>query len=54
MHAYVCACVSAAAQADVEGYEPRVVAGASQLLLRQRLVDNLLLEYSPHTLERYK
>uniref|UniRef100_A0A383VNT6 Methyltransferase FkbM domain-containing protein n=1 Tax=Tetradesmus obliquus TaxID=3088 RepID=A0A383VNT6_TETOB len=36
---------------DVEGYEPQVLAGASQLLQKQ-LVDNILLEYSPHIVER--
>jgi FkbM family methyltransferase len=38
---------------DVEGYEPQVLAGASQLLQKQ-LIDNVLLEYSPHIVERNK
>jgi FkbM family methyltransferase len=38
---------------DVEGYEPQVMAGAAQLLQKQ-LLDNVLLEYSPHIVERNK
>lgn len=38
---------------DVEGFEPHVLAGASQLLQKQ-LIDNILLEYSPHVIERTK
>ncbi|KAF6258050.1 hypothetical protein COO60DRAFT_1701519 [Scenedesmus sp. NREL 46B-D3] len=36
---------------DVEGFEPQVLAGAHQLLQKQ-LIDNILLEYSPHIVER--
>jgi FkbM family methyltransferase len=36
---------------DVEGFEPQVLAGAAQLLQKQR-IDNILLEYSPHVVER--
>lgn len=38
---------------DVEGHEPEAIAGAGQLLAGQ-LVDNVLLEYSPHFVELHK
>jgi hypothetical protein len=38
---------------DIEGYEPQALASATQLLQKQ-LIDNVLLEYSPHIVERNK
>ncbi|GBG00148.1 hypothetical protein Rsub_12839 [Raphidocelis subcapitata] len=36
---------------DVEGFEPDVIQGASSLLSRQ-LIDNVVMEYSPHVAEK--
>ncbi|KAI8471235.1 MAG: hypothetical protein J3K34DRAFT_458460 [Monoraphidium minutum] len=38
-------------KADVEGYEPDVMQGASRLLSEGR-VDNVVMEYSPHVFEK--
>lgn len=48
---YTCKCLPACLQMDIEGWEPRVLAGATRLLASGR-VDHLLLEYSPGVVER--